>query len=239
MQISVSKDRWPRAILLLLPLAFAIFVATHSWRVNTQLADDYAQVTRSYAIAASVVAVMGRVTDGETAERGFVITGNEAYLEPYVLFTSTIEDLYANLVALTANDPVQAAQIVSLRALLDRRKEELARIIRLRRESGFDAAQTAVASGHGKEIHDRIRELVRVVSEREWNAIHRGKTSIATATQNSAQAVVLTSLAVAILGLAIFIANWLGGKRTAVAEAAKWVAEAEKVRLQVELARNF
>ncbi len=239
MQMSVSNDRWPRAILLLLPLAFAIVVATYSWRVNTQLADDYAQVSRSYAITASVVAVMGRVTDGETGERGFVITGNEAYLEPYLLFTSTIEDLYANLAALTANDPVQAAQIVSLRALLDRRKEDLARVIRLRRESGFDAAQNAVVSGHGKEIHDRIRELVGIVSEREWNAIHRRNTSIATATQNSAQAVVLTSLAVAILGLAIAIANWLGGKRTDVAEAAKRVAEAEKMRLQVELASNF
>src|SRR3984957_12001810 len=106
MQMSVSKDRWPQAILLSLPLAFAIFVATYSWRVNTRLSDDYAQVTRSYAITASVVAVMGRVTDGETGERGFVITGNEAYLEPYVLFTSTIEDLYSHLVALTASDPI-------------------------------------------------------------------------------------------------------------------------------------
>ena len=68
MQMSVSKDRWPQAILLSLPLAFAIFVATYSWRVNTRLSDDYAQVTRSYAITASVVAVMGRVTDGETMD---------------------------------------------------------------------------------------------------------------------------------------------------------------------------
>src|ERR1700722_15645331 len=182
MQMSVSKDRWPQAILLSLPLAFAIFVATYSWRVNTRLSDDYAQVTRSYAITASVVAVMGRVTDGETGERGFVITSNETYLQPYALFMSTIEALYANLVALTAIDPVQTAQIVSLRALLDQRKEELARIIRLRRDSGFDAAQSAVAYGHGKEIHDRIREVVRIVSLRESDAIHRHNSSIATAT---------------------------------------------------------
>src|ERR1700728_2877017 len=131
MRVSVSQDRWRRAILLCLPLAFAIVVATYSWRVNTQLADDYAQITRSYAITAGIVAVMGRVTDGETGERGFVITGNDAYLQPYALFMSTIEALYANLVALPAIDPVQTAQIVSLRALLDQRKEELARIIRL------------------------------------------------------------------------------------------------------------
>src|ERR1700733_1787638 len=114
MHIAGSKDRWRRAILLCLPLAFAIVVATYSWRVNTQLADDYAQITRSYAITAGIVAVMGRVTDGETGERGFVITGNDAYLEPYVLFTSTIEDLFTSLATLTANDPVQTPQIAQL-----------------------------------------------------------------------------------------------------------------------------
>src|ERR1700683_2281849 len=79
-RISVSRDRWRRAILLLVPLAFAIVVATHSWRVNSRLGDDYAQVTQSYAITAGVQALMSRTTDGETAERGFVITGNETYL---------------------------------------------------------------------------------------------------------------------------------------------------------------
>src|ERR1700722_19372192 len=239
MRIFVSQDRWRHAILLLLPLAFAIVVATYSWRVNVQLAADYAQVTRSYAIAGSVEALMSRATDGETGERGFVITGNEAYLEPYVLFTSTIEDLYSHLVALTASDPILRPQIVLLRTLLDVRMEELARIVRLRRESGFDAAETSLAPGPGKEIHDRIREAVKIVTPREWNTIRQHDASIATATTNSARAMGLIALAVAILGLAIAVANWLGGKRTAAAEAAKWVIEAEKVRLQVELARNF
>src|ERR1700733_3050208 len=210
MHIAGSKDRWRRAILLCLPLAFAIVVATYSWRVNTQLADDYAQITRSYAITAGIVAVMGRVTDGETGERGFVITGNDAYLEPYVLFTSTIEDLFTSLATLTANDPVQTPQIAQLRALLDARKEELARIIRLRREIGFDSAQSSVAYGHGKAIHDRIREVVRIVSLRESNTIQRHNTSIAAATQNSARAMVLVALAVGILGFAIYLVGLEG-----------------------------
>jgi CHASE3 domain sensor protein len=136
MHVSVSKDQWRQTILLVFPLAFAIVVTTYSWRVNTKLADDYAAVTRSYAITAGVDALMSRTTDGETAERGFVITGNETYLQPYFLFTSTIEDLYASLMALTANDPIQGVQVALLRPLLDARKEELARVILLRRETG-------------------------------------------------------------------------------------------------------
>jgi signal transduction histidine kinase/DNA-binding response OmpR family regulator/CHASE3 domain sensor protein len=239
MHVSVSKDQWRQTILLVFPLAFAIVVATYSWRVNTKLADDYAAVTRSYAITAGVDALMSRTTDGETAERGFVITGNETYLQPYFLFTSTIEDLYASLTALTANDPVQSAQVARLRPLLDARKEELARVILLRRETGFDAAQDTVGDGRGKDIHDRIRVLVKSISVQEWNAIVRHNTSIATATQNSARAMVLVALAVATLGFAIYLAGMLGGIRTSAAEAAKAITEAEKARLQVELARQF
>jgi len=158
MRISVSQDQWRRAILLFLPLAFAIVVATYSWRLNVQLATDHAQVTRSYAITASLEALMSRTTDGETGERGFLITGNETYLEPYVLFTSTIENIYTNLVALTADDAIQRPQIVLLRTLLDARKQELARIIQLRRDSGFDVARSSVSFDRGKDIHDRIRE---------------------------------------------------------------------------------
>jgi CHASE3 domain sensor protein len=111
MRISVSQDQWRRAILLFLPLAFAIAVATYSWRVNVQLVSDYAHVTRAYAITGGAAALMSRTTDGETGERGFVITGNETYLQPYVLFTSTIADLYSRLAALGADDPILTPQI--------------------------------------------------------------------------------------------------------------------------------
>jgi PAS domain S-box-containing protein len=239
MHIAVSKNRWRHAMLLFLPLAFAIVVATYSWRVNTQLADDYAQVTRSYAVTASLEALMGRATDGETAARGFVITGNETYLQPYFLFTSTIEDLYAKLAALTAYDPVQAPQVALLRTLLDTRKQELAAVVRTRRESGFDAAQAMIANGEGKQIHDRIRAVVGVVSVQEWNSILRHNASVATATQNSARAMVLVALAVAILGFAIYLVGLQGSIRAGTAEAAKLVTEGQRARLQVELARNF
>jgi signal transduction histidine kinase/CheY-like chemotaxis protein len=236
---SVSRDQWRRAILLVVPLAFAIVVATHSWRVNSRLADDYAQVTQSYAITAGVQALMSRTTDGETAERGFVITGNETYLQPYFSFTATIEDLYAQLVGLTANDPVQGRQIALLHTLLVARQQQLARIIEVRRESGFDAAQAMIADGIGKAIHDRIREVVKRVVVQESVSILRHNTSIAEATQNSARAMVLVAFAVASLGFAIYLVGMLGSIRASQAEAAKALTEAQKARLQEELARNF
>jgi CHASE3 domain sensor protein len=82
-------DRRLEAILLSLMVVFAIAAAAYSWRINQQLANDYTAVTHAYAVAGQVEALMNRVTDGETGERGFLITGRDSYLEPYNTFNST------------------------------------------------------------------------------------------------------------------------------------------------------
>jgi CHASE3 domain sensor protein len=95
---------------------------------------------------------MSRVTDGETGERGFLITGNDTYLEPYVLFTSTIEEIYANLLTLTAGEAIQQRELTLLRSLLTDRKDELLDIIQLRRVFGLDIARASTSFGQGKTI---------------------------------------------------------------------------------------
>jgi len=239
MKISASGRRWLGSILLFLPLVFAIGVATYSWQLNRQLAKDYQGVTRSYAITSALELLMGRVTDGETGERGFLLTGKDEYLEPYVRFTSTIQGLYTALVALTAGESPQQPQVVLLRSLLDAREQELRDIIQLRRRSGLEIARGSPALGLGKATHDQIRAVVSLMSAREWDTIRRRNANVVTATRESERAVALGALAVAFLGLTIFIVGRLGKKRTAAAEAAMLVTEAEKAQLQAELARNF
>jgi signal transduction histidine kinase/CheY-like chemotaxis protein/CHASE3 domain sensor protein len=233
------KSFWQRAIVLLLPLAFALGVAGYSWRVNRQLASDYAEVTRSHAISTRLEALMGRVTDGETGERGYLITGNDTYLEPYVLFTSTIDTLYGALLALIANDSIQLPQLLQLRSLLDQRKDELRAIIQLRREHGLIAARNSAGFARGKAIHDQIRQVVKAMSDREWTTINQRNAAIVTATEHSEHGMRLLGVAVALLGLAAIAIALLGGRRTREAAAAKLVAAADKERLQAELASNF
>ena len=233
------KNRWQRLTLLLLPLAFAFAVAGYSWSVNRRLASDYAQVTRSHAISSRLEALMGRFTDGETGERGYLITGDDAYLEPYVLFTSTIDRLYSVLVTLTADDPIQRPQILQLHSLLEQRKEELKNIIQLRRDRGLNAARSSASFGLGKAIHDQIRKVVNVMSEREWDAINRRNAAIVTATSHSERAMSLVGVAVAMMGSVVLLIGWLGNKGAAEAVAAKLAAAAENERLQAQLVRNF
>jgi methyl-accepting chemotaxis protein len=163
--------REPRlgAVLLGLVIVFAIASAAYSWRINQRLASDYAAVTHAYAVAGQVEALMNRVTDGETGERGFLITGREDYLEPYNTFTSTIDHLYADLAALTVNDTVQHQQVALLQPLLLARKNELQTMVDLRRPKSLDVARASASFDLGKTLHDQIRGVRHLECQRSPN----------------------------------------------------------------------
>jgi signal transduction histidine kinase/DNA-binding response OmpR family regulator/CHASE3 domain sensor protein len=226
-------------MMLSLMVVFAISAAAYSWRINRQLAGDYAAATHAYAVADQVEAVMNRVTDGETGERGYLITGREDYLEPYHTFTSTIDHLYADLAALTASDPVQRRQVALLQPLLLARKNELQSIIDLRRTSGLDIARTSASFDLGKSLHDQIRVVVSELNANEARIIALRNADVAAATRASLAGVALVAFAMAVLTAASFIMGWRSKNRIAAAQQAIQEADAEKQRLQRELARNF
>ena len=233
------RDRRFGLILLCLMVVFAIAAAVYSWRINQQLANDYAAVTHAYAVAGQVEALMNRVTDGETGERGYLITGREDYLEPYNTFTGTIDRMYTDLAALTANDPVQHQQVARLLPLLLARKNELQSIIDLRRASGLDIARTSASFDQGKSLHDQIRAVVGTLNANEAATIGQRNADVAAATRESQAGIAWVAIAVAILAATGFTLGWRGRKTIAVARRAIEEADAEKQRLQQELARNF
>ncbi len=233
------RDRRLGPILLSLMMVFAIAAAVYSWRINQQLADDYAAVTHAYAVGAQVEALMNRVTDGETGERGYLITGRKDYLEPYDTFISTIDPMYADLARLTANDPVEREQVARLQPLLLARKAELQSIIDVRRMSGLDVARTSASFDRGKLLHDQIRAVVGLLNANETTTIQTRNADVAAATRESKAGIAWVAIAIAILATTGFTLGWRGRKSIAAAQRAVGEADAEKQRMQQELARNF
>jgi len=233
------QERLLGAFMLCLMVAFAIAAASYSWRINQQLASDYAAATHAYAVAGQVEGLMNRVTDGETGERGYLITGREDYLEPYNTFKSTIDRLYAGLATMTANEPVQRRLVALLQPLLLARKTELQSIIDLRRSSGLDIARTSASFDLGKSLHDQIRVVVTQLNTNETQTIQQRNADVATATRGAQSGAALVAFAMAILAAAILMVGWRSKKGIAAAQHAIDQADADKQRLQHELARNF
>ena len=105
--------------------------------------------------------------DAETGSRGFVITGNNNFLEPFSdASTNAIEHL-DKVKELTKNNPNQQKNIVELRGILKIRFNNLNSIIDLRKKD-FEKAREFVASEEGKQIQDEIRKIIDRAQEIEY-----------------------------------------------------------------------
>ncbi len=96
---------------------------------------------------------LSTLKDIETGQRGFLLTGQEDYLEPYNAALGAIEGQLASLDGLDIDVP-------TLRALVGDRRQLAARAIAAYREGGAEKALMAVSSGAGKKAMDRVRAFV-------------------------------------------------------------------------------
>jgi signal transduction histidine kinase/DNA-binding response OmpR family regulator len=119
------------------------------------------------------------------------------------------------------------------------RKNELQAIIDLRRSSGLDIARTSASFELGKSLHDRIRAVVSILIGNETRTIELRNADVAAATRESLAGAALVAFAMAILAAATFIVGWRNKRTITAAQLAIEQADAEKQRLQQELARNF
>src|SRR5215204_5297935 len=85
-----------------LALALLVVVGVAAYRNIDSLISTAAQVTRTRAVIAKLEEVLSTLKDAETGQRGFLLTGDERYLEPYRAATGRLGAELAELQQMTA-----------------------------------------------------------------------------------------------------------------------------------------
>lgn len=120
----------------------------------------------------SLRTVLELVVDAETGQRGYIITGDERFLQPYYTTVTNLPARLRQLVEVYANDPTQERDAINkVKAQVGEKMANLAETIKLRRDSGYDAAMKVISQGRGKELTDRIRESIGNRVEGEMNEV--------------------------------------------------------------------
>jgi PAS domain S-box-containing protein len=186
-------------------LACLAVVGVVSYLSVVRLNEDAAWVEHTHEVLSRLELLLAAVTDSETAERGYVITGDESYLEPY-RNSANVADVQANrLRELTADNPVQQQRLASVVPLVSDRLAGLQKVIELRRTSGYAAAQSEILTGKGKQFHDRIRGLIDQMKGTETSLLQERR-RLADRSATTTQAVIVGGgfLACGLVGLALW-----------------------------------
>jgi two-component system, NarL family, sensor histidine kinase EvgS len=110
----------------------------------------------SYEVLGRAEVFLSALRDAETGQRGYAITGDERFLEPYLAVRGGVTVQLRELRQLTSIASAQK-RLDAVVPLADAKLAELALVIDLRRHHDLLAVQEKVSSGLGKRLMDSIR----------------------------------------------------------------------------------
>lgn len=193
------------AIFFGLSIALLLVIALSSTRSRETLNSALHAIETNQQIRNLVLLVSQHTIAAETGERGYLITGEEVYLESYEGALADRSSRIASLEELAREIPEFLMLVPELKTLIASRDRELETAIALRRAGNFDETVEAVRAGLRKNLSEQIRGVLQqmetIVTERlrltQTDYRHRIKqvTWIMTASA-------YLSLALGVLGLA-------------------------------------
>ncbi len=142
-------------------------VGAVSYDSTTKLIESAGWVQHTHEVLNGLDEVLSGMKDAETGQRGYVITGEGRYLEPYQGARDVVDQKLKYLRELIADNPIQQQRLTAMEPLIAGKFAELQVTIDLRRAKGFAAAAQEVLTDRGKNEMDSIRKLVGEMKEQE------------------------------------------------------------------------
>jgi len=134
-------------------VALGVALSFWSFRQIRQAAEERAHTD---VIIKSAGDLLSALKDAETGQRGYLLTGDEAFLEPYVAVRDSVRGHLEELRQLALSRAAHQ-HLDALAPLLDAKMAELSHVIELRRNQDTTAALAVVGGGAGKRLMDSIR----------------------------------------------------------------------------------
>jgi two-component sensor histidine kinase/CHASE3 domain sensor protein len=107
------------------------------------------------------------MTEAETGQRGYLLTLDASYLDPYERAVASINGNYDQLLALLAPDPDRQGQITALRDQIDRKRAEMASTISLAANGQLSDALSILRSDAGRSLMEDIAGGIRAFVAQE------------------------------------------------------------------------
>jgi PAS domain S-box-containing protein len=152
----------------LLILAATILLSYRDWR---EFREATALTRHTEQVLDSTETLLSNLKDAETGQRGYLLTGEKRYLEPYNAALAVIPDTLGNLMALTGARGRQAARARLLEPLVSEKLAELRLHVEIRDTQGIAAAIDRIRTDRGKIAMDRIREICAQIIHDEYGAL--------------------------------------------------------------------
>jgi methyl-accepting chemotaxis protein len=150
---------------LALVILAAIGITAH--QTTDRLIEAADQRQRSYLTIQQLQELSLLMSDAQRVERGYLLAGDERFLEPYNEAISGIARELSDVRRTTVDHPNHQRRLDALEPLITKAVEVWRNNIEVRRRQGLAAAAHEVQAGQGKKLMDEIRQQTREMQKEE------------------------------------------------------------------------
>lgn len=182
-----------------------ILIAVFSYKNISDYRSSAEWVHHTQKVISQIQRILLDVEDIETEQRGYVITGEEKYLEYYNEGLKNIHSRYMSEKELLSDNPAQLTLLDSIFKQIESRIVISKQAVAIRRSSGFDQARLFVSKGTGEMLMKQIRVLVEDFIVHEEQLLSQ---RLSEANKNFASAIVIVvsgiSLAIILVVVSLY-----------------------------------
>ena len=159
------------------PLAFAVAIAlvVISEGSYWQTSKTLEHLSAMAAERTSVMEISRGLSDAETGQRGYLLTGREEYREPYDKGLQRIAESFRYLDAYYSANAKPTEILRKLHVATESKLSELALTLSLQKQGKLKEAQEIVLSNIGKEQMDTFRAVSAELLDFETQSVARGR----------------------------------------------------------------
>ena len=163
-------SRSSRSVVPVALLAALLVVGLNTWFAVAAvhaLVDSETWLTHTWEVIGQEERMLQTITSAESSARGFALSGKESFLASYNVAQQRLPADTQSFRTLTADNPVQQANIDQFASVVSSRMRLLQTAIDMRRNAGLAAASALVGTGTGAEEMEHARLLLAAMESEE------------------------------------------------------------------------
>ena len=188
--------------------ALLVCIALNAYLVVNHLRQMQKMATltlESSMMQASISGFLNDLTDMETGQRGYLLTSNQSYLQPYTAAKNRIESDFATLRAKLASRTEGERSLESqLESLVKSKQVEMERTIDLRQRGYRHRSFMLVARNEGKDYMEEARRAISSLSSAESSNFVRFNTEQTVALKKVLSVTIVTNSGLLVLAACLF-----------------------------------
>jgi PAS domain S-box-containing protein len=148
-------------------IAILLGIGAATWLSLVRFQREFAAVEHTHVVLNRLEQIQVQALDVQTGSRGFALSGDPTFLQPFDFGVAKIRESLAEVRQLTHDNPRQQERLSALESAVAREIQLMTRRNEARKTQGLAAALDAETLREGKLAMDRIRTLTREMEDEE------------------------------------------------------------------------